>query len=68
MGAKRKTNATPNLPSETCSEEEEEVRRLIGYQDGGEVGGEGGLVLKKVAVSVQCCTAFKHLLAQSGTD
>lgn len=39
-----------------------------GYQDEGEVGGEGGLVLKYVAMSVQCCTAFKHLSVQSGTD
>lgn len=40
----------------------------LDYQDRREVGGEGGLVLKQVAVSVQCCTAFKHHSVQSGTD
>lgn len=40
----------------------------VDYQDEGVEGGEGGLELKKVAVSVQCCTAFKHLSVHSGTD
>lgn len=39
-----------------------------GGSEGGGGGGEGGLVLKQVAVSVQCCTAFKHRSVGSRTD
>lgn len=62
-----KTNSTPNTPSETCSEEEEEFWWITRIRVG-EVGGEGGLVLNLVAMSVQSCTAFKHLSVHSGTD